>query len=49
MITEHWYRIVPGSLVMAVGLAYIVLEYVPSIEAPANMRDGDGGWGSEQV
>jgi hypothetical protein len=32
-----------------VGLAYIVLEFIPSIEPPANMRDADAGWGQEQV
>ncbi|KAF2672085.1 COPI associated [Microthyrium microscopicum] len=49
IVEEHWYRWVPGSLVMFVGIAYIVLEFVPSIEPPANMRDADAGWGQEQV
>jgi hypothetical protein len=35
---------------MLVGAAYVVLEFVPSIEPPANMRDAaDAGWGAEQV
>jgi hypothetical protein len=29
---------IPGLLVMFVGTAYVVLEYIPSIEPPANMR-----------
>ena len=28
----------PGVLVAVVGIAYIALEFVPSIEPPANMR-----------
>jgi hypothetical protein len=44
-----WYRYIPGSLVALVGLAYIAMEFVPSIEPPANMRDADAGWGAEQV
>jgi len=49
MITEHWWRIAPGAIVMAIGAGYIVLEFIPSIEPPANMRDADAGWGAEQV
>lgn len=29
---------VAGSIIAFVGIAYIVLEYIPSIEPPANMR-----------
>jgi len=42
-------RIIAGSIVAAVGVAYVALEYVPSIEPPPNMRDADNAWGSEQV
>ncbi|DAA72951.1 golgi apparatus membrane protein [Trichophyton mentagrophytes] len=44
-------RIIAGSLIGIVGLGYCVLEYIPSIEPPANMREdgGDPGWGAEQV
>ncbi|KAI0852963.1 COPI associated [Daldinia vernicosa] len=42
-------RIIAGSIVGLVGLAYIALEFVPSIEPPANMREADAGWGAEQV
>jgi hypothetical protein len=38
-----------GGVIGTVGLAYGVLEFVPSIEPPANMREADGGWGAEQV
>ncbi|KAF1964639.1 COPI associated [Bimuria novae-zelandiae CBS 107.79] len=44
-----WFRIIPGTIVGIVGLAYCVLEFIPSIEPPANMRDADAGWGAEQV
>jgi hypothetical protein len=38
-----------GSLIGIVGIAYVALEFVPSIEPPQNMREADGGWGAEQV
>ncbi|KAF2199892.1 COPI associated [Delitschia confertaspora ATCC 74209] len=45
-----WYQFVPGTIVGIIGIAYVVLEYIPSIEPPANMRDAaDAGWGAEQV
>ena len=40
---------VAGIAIGIVGLAYAALEFVPSIEAPANMREQDGGWGAEGV
>jgi len=46
---EKWYQWVPGTLIAIVGLGYAVLEFIPSIEPPANMRDADAGWGAEQV
>ncbi|KAF2180027.1 COPI associated [Zopfia rhizophila CBS 207.26] len=49
IVGDKWYRIVPGTLVGIIGIAYVVLEYIPSIEPPANMRDADAGWGAEQV
>ncbi|KAL7627679.1 hypothetical protein AAE478_001873 [Parahypoxylon ruwenzoriense] len=42
-------RIIAGSIVGVVGVAYVALEFVPSIEPPANMREADAGWGAEQV
>lgn len=38
-----------GFVVGIIGLIYAVLEFVPSVEAPANMRDQDSGWGAEGV
>ena len=38
VIGETWYKYVPGGIVALVGIGYGVLEYVPSIEPPANMR-----------
>ena len=35
---DNWWKYVSGSLVALVGVGYIALEYVPSIEPPANMR-----------
>ncbi|KAI9787190.1 MAG: Late Golgi vesicles protein [Geoglossum umbratile] len=45
----HVLRVIAGSIVIFVGAAYVVLEYIPSIEPPQNMRDADAGWGGEQV
>lgn len=42
-------RIIAGSIVGLVGVAYVILEFIPSIEPPANMREADAGWGAEQV
>ncbi len=42
-------RIVAGSIIGVIGVAYVALEFVPSIEPPANMREADAGWGAEQV
>ncbi|KAF2268790.1 COPI associated [Lojkania enalia] len=49
IVGNGWYRIACGTIVGAIGLGYVVLEYIPSIEPPANMRDADAGWGAEQV
>lgn len=45
----HWATIIIGSIIFLVGVAYAALEFVPSIEPPANMREADAGWGAEQV
>ncbi|CBX93696.1 hypothetical protein LEMA_P033700.1 [Plenodomus lingam JN3] len=49
IVGERWFRIVPGTIVGIIGVAYAALEFIPSIEPPANMRDADAGWGAEQV
>lgn len=33
-----WYQFVPGAIIGVIGIGYVVLEYIPSIEPPANMR-----------
>ena len=38
IVGEKWFRIVPGTIVGIIGIGYSVLEYIPSIEPPANMR-----------
>ncbi|KAG6012135.1 hypothetical protein E4U43_007925 [Claviceps pusilla] len=39
-----------GAIVCIVGLGYVALEFIPSIEPPSNMRDADeAGWGAEQI
>jgi hypothetical protein len=38
IVGQGWYRIVPGTLVGIIGIGYAALEFVPSIEPPANMR-----------
>ncbi|KAK4964261.1 hypothetical protein LTR28_003899 [Elasticomyces elasticus] len=46
---DNWWKYTAGSIIALVGIGYVVLEYIPSIEPPANMRDADAGWGAEQV
>ena len=49
ILTDHWTRYVAGTVVGVVGVIYVVLEFIPSIEPPENMREADQGWGAEQV
>ena len=49
LVDNHLMLKIFGSLVGIIGIAYVVLEFVPSIEPPQNMREADGGWGAEQV
>ncbi|KAK0715867.1 golgi apparatus membrane protein tvp15-like protein [Lasiosphaeris hirsuta] len=49
LIHGHTLRIIAGSIIGLIGLGYVVLEFIPSIEPPANMREADAGWGAEQV
>ena len=41
--------LIAGWVIGLIGILYMGLEFVPSIEPPANMRDQDGGWGAEGV
>jgi hypothetical protein len=38
IVSDSWWKATAGTLVGLVGLGYVALEYVPSIEPPANMR-----------
>lgn len=49
LLHGHALRYIAGSIIAITGVAYVVLEYIPSIEPPQNMRDADVGWGAEQV
>ncbi|KAF8253549.1 COPI associated [Wilcoxina mikolae CBS 423.85] len=40
-------RIIAGSIIGFVGLAYVALEFVPSVEPPDNMKDSQ--WDGEHV
>jgi TM2 domain-containing membrane protein YozV len=49
IVGTDWTKYVPGAIVAFGGIVYGVLEYIPSIEPPANMRDADASWGAEQI
>ena len=49
LLHDHVLRIIAGSIVGVIGVGYVALEFIPSIEPPANMREADAGWGAEQV
>jgi hypothetical protein len=49
LLENHWTRYVPGAIVGLIGVGYCALEFAPQIEPPSNMREGDAGWGAEQV
>ncbi|KAL4872597.1 hypothetical protein BDV12DRAFT_161840 [Aspergillus spectabilis] len=49
VLNSHVLRIIAGSIVGVIGLGYVGLEFVPSIEPPSNMRENDQSWGAEQV
>ncbi|RFU78776.1 golgi apparatus membrane tvp15 [Trichoderma arundinaceum] len=40
---------IAGGSVGIIGIGYVALEFIPSIEPPSNMREADVGWGAEQV
>ncbi|KAI9679329.1 MAG: Late Golgi vesicles protein [Caeruleum heppii] len=49
LLHNHVLRIIAGSIIGLIGVAYVALEFVPSIEPPQNMREAEQGWGAEQV
>ena len=38
IVGGQWYKYTVGTIIGIIGIAYVVLEYIPSIEPPANMR-----------
>jgi hypothetical protein len=38
VLGDTWYKYLVGGLIIVVGVGYAGLEFVPSIEPPANMR-----------
>ncbi|CRK27620.1 hypothetical protein BN1708_014862 [Verticillium longisporum] len=49
LLSDNVLRIIAGSIIGIIGVSYVVLEFIPQIEPPANMREADAGWGAEQV
>jgi len=49
LLDTHWMDYIFGAIIGIIGIAYVALEFIPSIEPPQNMREADGGWGAEQV
>ncbi|UNI21684.1 hypothetical protein JDV02_007653 [Purpureocillium takamizusanense] len=50
ILGTHVLQKIAGGIVGIVGIGYVVLEFIPSIEPPSNMREADvAGWGAEQV
>ncbi|KAH7160766.1 Golgi apparatus membrane protein TVP15 [Dactylonectria macrodidyma] len=50
LLGEMFLSKLAGAVVGVVGIAYVALEFVPSIEPPSNMREADeAGWGAEEV
>jgi hypothetical protein len=49
LLHDNVLRIIAGSVIGIFGVAYVALEFVPSIEPPSNMRETDQSWGAEQV
>jgi hypothetical protein len=41
LLHDHILRIIAGSIIALVGLGYIALEFIPSIEPPESMRAPD--------
>ena len=50
LLSQPVIRIIVGSIIGIIGLGYAVLEFIPSIEPPENMRDATAeSWGAEQI
>ncbi|KAK9468601.1 Golgi apparatus membrane protein TVP15 [Lipomyces arxii] len=44
IIAPNALRVVGGSVIMLVGAIFVVLEFMPSIEPPTNMRGDEPGY-----
>ncbi|BFZ62609.1 hypothetical protein YB2330_003710 [Saitoella coloradoensis] len=49
LLSDNVLRIIAGSLLMLLGVVYVGLEFVPSIEPPTNMREAEYQAGGETV
>ncbi|KAF7543296.1 hypothetical protein G7Z17_g10851 [Cylindrodendrum hubeiense] len=50
LLGQMWLSKIAGTIVGVVGIGYVALEFIPSIEPPSNMREADeAGWGAEEV
>ncbi|RKF57851.1 Golgi apparatus membrane protein tvp15 [Erysiphe neolycopersici] len=49
LLENHILNIIFGTIIGIIGLCYVILEFLPSIEPPQNMREADAGWGVDQV
>ncbi len=49
LLHNHVILEVAGGIIAVTGIGYAVLEFVPQIEPPQNMRDAGGEWGAEQI
>ncbi|KAL6698261.1 Golgi apparatus membrane protein TVP15 [Trichoderma pleuroticola] len=49
LLGDHLISNLAGGAVGIIGVGYVALEFIPSIEPPSNMREADVGWGAEQV
>uniref|UniRef100_A0A060T7B7 ARAD1D02024p n=1 Tax=Blastobotrys adeninivorans TaxID=409370 RepID=A0A060T7B7_BLAAD len=49
ILHDHVLRIIDGSIIGLVGVLYVVLEFIPSVERPENMRQDNDGLGYENA
>ncbi|KAI5305221.1 Late Golgi vesicles protein, partial [Ascosphaera atra] len=49
ILEGHVFRHIVGAIIALIGVAYIGLEFVPSIEPPVTMREEEAAWGAEQI
>ncbi|KAL7822968.1 Golgi apparatus membrane protein TVP15 [Trichoderma gracile] len=49
LLGSHAISKIAGGAVGIIGISYVALEFIPSIEPPSNMREAEVGWGAEQV